>query len=628
MLRHGAARAWLAAATALFAGALVYLVVLALADENLANARDDLPLLLLALSAGAAFVAWRELRRSEREAQEQRAAAEQLAASERRNREVVEQQRRQAREWARELQARLTQLHEERGALGDASDVRELVLRTAIALTEAEKGLLLSREDADADGDLDLAAAVGFDNDPEESAVAQHFAREVIERDRTVRSDDSAADFAQGDRHPADDEIDNLVAIPIWIRDRFNGVVVCANRDDGFDDIDDEVLLALGDHAGAVLSGARIRAELRGAFLATVRVLADAIEAKDRELRVHANEVVQYVTDVATRLGIDPRRREQLVFASLLHDIGKIGVSERILLKPAALTHEERLVVELHAKIGHRLLEQVPGLEDVAAVVLHHHERWDGDGYPSNLRGEDIPVESRLIGIADAFSSMISDRPYREAMSVDAACEELKRCAGTQFDPHLVRLFVEEIERRPPQKEDLADALTAVLSDPELAVRRAHDERLLGDSAFSILDNLTLLYGHRYLHDAARSEAERALVQARPFGVLVACIDDLATVNRERGYLAGDDALRAAADAAQRVAARCGGTAARESGRRVAVLVPGADAETVERLARDFELELVGQDVSLSWAVWQRGDSGDDVIARARGASAAAGISA
>ena len=622
------ARTWVALAAALFGASLLYLLVVALTDEDLANARDDFPLLLLALSALAAFGGWQALRRREQQAIEREAEAERRAAEEERQRREIQRARERERAWARELQRRLAELHRERGALGNVDDVRELVLRTAVALVEAEKGLLLSRLDEDSDGDLDFVCAVGFENDPEQSAVAQHFARQVIDRDRTVRSDDPR-EFVDGNRTPADDEIDNLVAIPIWMRDRFSGVVVCANRNGGFADLDDEVLLTLGDHAGAVLAGARLRGELRGAFLTTVRVLADAVEAKDRELRVHSNEVARYVSEVAARVGLDPRQREELVFASLLHDVGKIGVSERILLKPGPLTPDERLVVELHSKVGHRLIEQIPELRRIAPAVLHHHERWDGEGYPAKLRGQDTPIEARLIGIVDAFCAMLSDRPYRNAMTVDEACEELKRCAGTQFDPSLVRLFIEEIERRPPGREvppDLADALSIALGDPELDIRRAHDEHLLGETAFSVVDNLTLLYAHRFLHDVAQAEAERAVVQGNPFGVLIACVDKLADVNRDRGYAAGDDALRAAAEAVQRVAGRCGGTAARESGTRIALLVPGAGDEVAEQLARDLEGELAGQDVTVTWAVWFPGESGDDVIARARSERKAAPV--
>jgi diguanylate cyclase (GGDEF)-like protein len=333
---------------------------------------------------------------------------------------------------------------------------------------------------------------------------------------------------------------------------------------------------------------------------------------------MHSNQVSAYVAGAAARLGFEPRKREELVFASLLHDIGKIGISERILLKPGPLTPEERLLIELHPRIGFRLVEQIPVLREIAPAVLHHHERWDGDGYPAKLRGEDIPIEARLIGIADAFSSMTSDRPYRSAMSIEEACDELKRCAGTQFDPTIVRYFVEEIRAHPPEEASgEADVLSAALDDPELEARRVHDERLLGDSAFSVVDNLTLLYSHRHLHDVVKAEAARAEVQNRPFGAIVVQLRDIGDVNRERGYAAGDDAIRAVAEAVERLAARCGGTAARESGRRIALVVPGADEEIARKLCDELQAQLDGQGIVAGCAAWRKGDSGDDVLARA-----------
>jgi hypothetical protein len=179
---------------------------------------------------------------------------------------------------------------------------------------------------------------------------------------------------------------------------------VCAGRTGGFDECDDEVLLSLGDHAGSVLQnttpprpaarGVRGHgAAADGGHPGQGPVPARALRGR-RGLRRRG----------LAQARVDDREREQLAFASLLHDVGKIGISERILLKPGRLTPEERSVIELHPRIGHRLVEQVPGMEEIAPVVLHHHERWDGEGYPARLRGEDIPLGARLVGVADAFS--------------------------------------------------------------------------------------------------------------------------------------------------------------------------------------------------------------------------------
>ncbi len=649
---------WFTAAAIGLAIGLLFVLV-SLFTGALFDAPDDILTVALALLAGATLAGWWQdkLARAERDKveaagrrQEDDERAEQERERERLEKERAEAERKQRdaytnvmhararlerahvaeREWARELREQVSRLHRQQGALGHSGDVRELVLETAVRLVEADRGLLLSREDEDGDGDFDMVCSTGFKSDPTHSAVAQAYAEKVLRHDETVREDDSSELRGDG-RNDADDEIHNLLAIPIYIQDQFSGVVLCANREGGFDDLDDDVLLALGDHAGAVLENGRLHGQLRTSYVATVRMLAEAIEAKDPSTRLHSEEVAEYVAAVADHLDIESRGREELLIGSLLHDVGKIGISERILLKPGPLTPEEREAIELHPGIGFRLVRQVPALEGIADAVLHHHERYDGKGYPEGLIGEDIPLEARVIGVADSFSAMTAHRPYREPLSVEQACAELKRCSGTQFDPRVVELFVEEVRRHPPgSRPGAAERIESALDDPAVRAQLAPGEPVVGYGPVGAVDNLTMLYSHRYLHDAAAELVEQAAVAHNPFSVLLLELTDLGEINDRDGFSAGDRAIVEAARAASRVAARCGGTACRYGGRRLAVLAPATSEEAAVALGRDLEMELSsgGPGVRAAAAAWRPGDPPAAVIARARMALAARDLEA
>src|SRR5712692_11601568 len=172
--------------------------------------------------------------------------------------------------------------------------------------------------------------------------------------------------------------------------------------------------------------------------------LAKAVDARDTYTGSHSERVSELAARVATRLGLDAEQVELTRLAGSLHDLGKLAIPEELLRKPGTLTDSERLVLERHPQIGFRMLDSL-GVDPVAHLVLHHHERWDGAGYPDGLRGEQIPLGARIIFVTDAYDAMTSDRIYRPKRSSQAALGELERCAGTQFDPGIVAAFVEEL---------------------------------------------------------------------------------------------------------------------------------------------------------------------------------------
>src|SRR4051794_5541033 len=515
------------------------------------------------------------------------------------------------REGNRGLRGQINRLHVAGRFTGDRDDVRALILRAAIQLVGAEKGLLVSREDADADGTLDVVLSDGFEHDPEESALADRFAREVLARDEIVRDDDpQTSDDAK--RTAADDEIDALVAVPLYLRDRFYGVIVCANRPGGFDEVGDEMLLALGDHAGAALHYGRLQHELGDAQRSCVRLLAEALAAHDPVLHRETGELVLRAGLLAKELGMDERQRDVLACATLLRAVGYLALPERPRLRPGPLTPDERSLIELHPRVGFNIIVQAPSLRDVATAVLHHHERFDGAGYPASVAGEDIPVASRVLAVLEAYGAMTHERPYRTPWSSRQACEAIVHASGTQFDPEIAQLFVEQVRRARPAEsrnvpEAVLDALPVERDEGEDGIRHG----LVGTA----VDALTLLGDARGL----QHDVHAAAGHASSFAVVLLELIDLPRVNQEAGFIAGDRLIQQAARRARQAAARLGGAPYRVSGRRLAILVPKREGRLLRNVIEEVRSEFVaGPTVRVAMSAWAPGEPGEAVLARAR----------
>jgi HD-GYP domain-containing protein (c-di-GMP phosphodiesterase class II) len=210
----------------------------------------------------------------------------------------------------------------------------------------------------------------------------------------------------------------------------------------GFD-VDDVLLAeAVVAQMGAALHRCALVDELERSFATTLGVLCDVLETKDPYTADHAQQVASLAQAVARRLELDETRLRPLSYCGLLHDIGKIGVRSELLSKPGPLTTAEYDEIKEHSAIGDALLSRIPMLTDVAPLVRAVHERWDGRGYPDGLRGSRIPLEARIVAVCDAWHAMISDRPYRRALLGADALTELRRSAGTQFDPAVVTAFM------------------------------------------------------------------------------------------------------------------------------------------------------------------------------------------
>ena len=221
------------------------------------------------------------------------------------------------------------------------------------------------------------------------------------------------------------------------------GLLVAFNKRDGdFDTTELKLLNSIAAQASVFLANHRLYADLQDLLMGVLHALTASIDAKDPYTSGHSHRVAIISRKLAEMSGFPPAKVQQLYLMGLLHDIGKIGVPEAVLCKPGLLTDEEFENIKRHPGVGAKILGGIRQLDDVIVGILTHHERPDGRGYPRRLKGSDVPIEGLIVGLADCFDAMTSNRTYRTAMPMSDVVGEIRRHAGTQFDPHLVELFL------------------------------------------------------------------------------------------------------------------------------------------------------------------------------------------
>lgn len=396
-----------------------------------------------------------DLRQAEAEAQRAVEAERQAAAELRLAHEQLDRERRRAerhKERARRLAEGLKSIHR---ALFEGN-VFTLILRACLNITGASRGLYVTAWGQD---ELRVRAAVDVDGYPQAppSPFIRSLCRKVLDDQQTFlcNGPECFADLPEPGR-PVE-HFRNCVVAPVVLLKNLNGVVIIADKIDGdFDDADAEVVLSVGDQASVAVENQRLQRELTGAYFAIVGVLADAVEAKDPYTQGHCELVARYARRTAARLGLSDAERSIVCYGGLLHDIGKIGISDGVLNKPGKLLPEEWDLMRSHVRVGRDLLARVPVLGSVSDVVLHHHERYDGHGYPEGLEGEAISLPARIVCVADAYCAMISKRSYKESATDAEARAELLRCKGTHFDPAVVDAFLAVLDA-PEDEEELPE---------------------------------------------------------------------------------------------------------------------------------------------------------------------------
>ncbi|RJP34116.1 MAG: GAF domain-containing protein [Actinobacteria bacterium] len=331
----------------------------------------------------------------------------------------------------------------------DLETVLQQIVQMSIGLLDAKiSSIMLIDEESD---ELVIAAAHGLSESyigKGPIKVGESIAGRVISEGRPIAVEDIRDDprHVYSD-HARSEGLCSLLSVPLSLKDRVIGVLnIYTDELHAFNPHEINLFTSLASQAAIAIENARLFESLEEIYIEVITAMASAIDARDAYTHGHSHRVTEYAVAIAEEMNLTAAEVDIVRNASILHDVGKIGIKEDILKKPGRLTEEERREMEYHPFIGTKILQSVKLLEPVMPLVYHHHERFDGTGYPDGLRGEEIPLGARIISVADAFESMTSDRPYRKALPIEEAMAEMRYGSGRQFDPRIVAVFMKLAE--------------------------------------------------------------------------------------------------------------------------------------------------------------------------------------
>ncbi len=330
----------------------------------------------------------------------------------------------------------------------DRDQVLQKVLDSAIMLLDARKGSLMLIDHSVKE--MNIVAACGLPPEIIKSTViklGEGIAGKVAQEGKPrlmkkgVRMKDSKSSKQI-------EEIKSAMSVPLKVKDKIQGVMNISDKgtNDNFTEEDLELLLMMANQAAIAIENSRLHAELQELFISSIKALANAIDARDPYTRGHSERVTEYAVAMAEEMKLDREEIDRIRYAALLHDIGKINIPDHILNKPGKLTDEEFGLMKKHPVFGAQIMGPVKAFQKILPYMFHHHEKFSAKGYPYGIKGEEIPLPARIIAVADSFDAMTSDRPYRKALSLEAAIKELKDNSGSQFDPDVVKAFIKLIE--------------------------------------------------------------------------------------------------------------------------------------------------------------------------------------
>jgi HD-GYP domain-containing protein (c-di-GMP phosphodiesterase class II) len=322
--------------------------------------------------------------------------------------------------------------------------VRHLAVEAAAKLMDAEMGCLLMIDPARKELFFEVALGERGEQVKEiRLKMGEGIAGWVAQTGKPLIVDDVQKDprFSQKADQKTDFVMRNMICVPVKIKGRTIGVLQAVNKKNQgrFSKGDLEDFSSLANQVAIAIENANLYKELKDTFLSTAGALSDTIEAKDTYTGGHTQRVMEYSLAIGWSLGLSPEEMENLKLAAILHDIGKIGVDDQVLRKQGRLNEEEKRKMQQHTIIGPRIVKRVRQLHSIIPGIRHHHEMYDGSGYPDGVKGDEIPLMARIIAVADTFDAMTSDRPYRKGLDMESALREIQKFSGKQFDPKMVQ---------------------------------------------------------------------------------------------------------------------------------------------------------------------------------------------
>ena len=326
------------------------------------------------------------------------------------------------------------------------------VMDSVIALMRAERGFLMLRDD---DGQFQIQAARDMDHvslGDKTFSVSGTIVRRVAETGEPVLTTNAQEDPRfENQESIVEHNLRSILCVPLKLKDQIIGVVFVDSRvfSSLFQENDLEILSAFADQAAVAIDNARLfenmemaHKKLKAAYDETIKGWALALELRDKETEGHTQRVTTLTQTLAKKLGVGDDELVNIKYGSLLHDIGKMAIPDGILLKPGALTLTERKYMELHPLFAKDMLEPIEFLHPATDIPYCHHEKWDGSGYPHNLRGEEIPFAARIFAVVDVWDALTSDRPYRKPVDPHEVRKLIREGSGSHFDPQVVDAFL------------------------------------------------------------------------------------------------------------------------------------------------------------------------------------------